>query len=31
MDRGNQKQGAAVKDIYVYPLTFGFRQQLAGL
>jgi len=31
MDRDNQKQGAAVKDIYVYPLTFGFRQQLAGL
>jgi hypothetical protein len=31
MDRGNQKQGAAVKDIYVYPLTFEFRQQLAGL
>jgi hypothetical protein len=28
MDRGNQKQGAAVKDIYVYPLTFGFRQKL---
>jgi hypothetical protein len=31
MDRDNQNQGAAVKDIYVYPLSFGFRQQLAGL
>ena len=31
MDRGNQKQGAAVKDIYVYPLTFGFRQKLTGV
>jgi hypothetical protein len=31
MDRGNQKQGAAVKDIYVYPLTFGFRQKLMGV
>jgi len=31
MDRDNQKHGAAVKDIYVYPLSVGFRQQLAGL
>jgi hypothetical protein len=31
MDRDNQKHGTAVKDIYVYPLSFGFRQQLAGL
>jgi len=31
MDRCNQKHGAAVKDIYVYPLSLEFRQQLAGL
>jgi len=31
MDRANQKQGAAVKEIYVYPLTSQFRQELAGL
>jgi len=31
MDRTNNKQGAAVKEIYVYPLTSRFRQELAGL
>lgn len=31
MDRANRKQGAAVKEIYVYPLTSQFRQELAGL
>lgn len=31
MDRDNTQQGAAVKEIYVYPLTFRFRQELAGL
>ncbi|MEA1947747.1 MAG: DUF4338 domain-containing protein [Thermodesulfobacteriota bacterium] len=31
MDRDNKKHGAAVKDIYVYPLTSRFRQELAGL
>ena len=30
MDRANQKRGAAVKEIYVYPLSTQFRQQLAG-
>lgn len=28
MDRGNQRQGMAVKDIYVYPLTARFRREL---
>ena len=27
----NQQQGAAVKDIYVYPLTSRFRQELVGI
>ena len=31
MDRGNKLHGAAVKEIYVYPLTPRFRQELAGL
>ena len=31
MDRDNNQQGAAVKEIYVYPLTSRFRQELAGL
>ena len=31
MDRDNKLQGAAVKDIYVYPLSSRFRQELAGL
>ena len=31
MDRDNKQHGAAVKDIYVYPLTSRFRQELAGL
>ncbi len=31
MDRANNQQGAAVKEIYVYPLTSRFRQKLAGL
>jgi hypothetical protein len=30
MDRENTQQGAAVKEIYVYPLTPRFRQELAG-
>jgi hypothetical protein len=30
-DRDNKLQGAAVKDIYVYPLSSRFRQELAGL
>ncbi len=30
MDRDNKKHGAAVKEIYVYPLTPRFRQELAG-
>jgi hypothetical protein len=30
MDRENKQQGAAVKQIYVYPLTPRFRQELAG-
>jgi len=30
MDRDNTQQGAAVKEIYVYPLTSRFRQKLAG-
>jgi len=29
MDRDNKQQGAAVKEIYVYPLTSRFRQELA--
>ena len=29
MDRDNTRQGAAVKGIYVYPLTSRFRQELA--
>ena len=31
MDRDNNQQGAAVKEIFVYPLTPRFRQELAGL
>lgn len=31
MDRDNVRQGASVKEIYVYPLAPGFRQELAGL
>jgi len=31
MDRDNKRQGAAVKEILVYPLTSRFRQELAGL
>ena len=31
MDRDNKKHGAAVKEIYVYPLTSRFRQELTGL
>ncbi len=31
MDRANRKQGAAVKEIYVYPLTCRFRRELTGL
>ena len=31
MDRDNKRHGAAVKEIYVYPLTSRFRQELAGL
>lgn len=31
MDRENKRHGMAVKDIYVYPLTSGFRQDLAGV
>jgi hypothetical protein len=31
MDRHNKQQGMAVKEIYVYPLTSRFRQELAGL
>lgn len=30
MDRGHRRQGAAVKQLYVYPLCTRFRQQLAG-
>ncbi len=30
MDRDNTEQGVAVKEIYVYPLTRRFRQELAG-
>lgn len=30
MDRDNKQQGAAVKEIYVYPLTSRFRQELSG-
>jgi len=31
MDRENKRHGMAVKDIYVYPLTSRFRQELAGV
>lgn len=31
MDRENRKQGAAVKEIYVYPLLPDYRQELACL
>jgi len=31
MDRENKQHGASVKEIYVYPLTSRFRQELAGL
>lgn len=31
MDRDNKRHNAAVKEIYVYPLTSRFRQELAGL
>jgi len=30
MDRDHTRQGAAVKEIYVYPLSSRFRQELAG-
>jgi len=30
MDRDHARQGAAVKEIYVYPLSSRFRQELAG-
>ena len=30
MDRDHNRQGAAVKEIYVYPLSSRFRQKLAG-
>jgi hypothetical protein len=30
MDRDNQRQGMAVKQIYVYPLSSRFRRQLTG-
>lgn len=30
MDRDNKNKGAAIKEIYVYPLTPQFRQELAG-
>jgi hypothetical protein len=28
MDRYNQRQGFAIKEIYLYPLIKGFRQDL---
>lgn len=31
MDRDNTRRGMAVKEIYVYPLTYRFRRELAGL
>jgi len=31
MDRANKQQGTSVKEIFVYPLTSQFRQELAGL
>ena len=31
MDRANKQQGASVKEIFVYPLTSRFRQELAEL
>ncbi len=31
MDRANKQQGASVKEIFVYPLTYRFRQELAEL
>jgi hypothetical protein len=31
MDRAKKRQGAAVKEIYIYPLTLRFRQELAGI
>ena len=31
MDRAKKRQGAAVKEIYIYPLIPGFRQELAGI
>jgi len=31
MDRENKRHGMAVKDIYVYPLTSHFHQELAGV
>jgi len=30
MDRDHTRQGAAIKEIYVYPLSSRFRQELAG-
>ena len=30
MDRDNTRQGVAVKEIYVYPLSFRFRQELGA-
>jgi hypothetical protein len=31
MDRAKKRQGAAVKEIYIYPLTVQFRKELAGI
>jgi len=31
MDRDHKQHGASVKEIFVYPLISGFRQELAGL
>jgi len=31
MDRANKQQSTSVKEIFVYPLTSRFRQELAGL
>ena len=31
MDRAKKRQGAAIKEIYIYPLTVQFRKELAGI
>jgi hypothetical protein len=31
MDRAHKRQGAAVKEIYIYPLTPQYRRELAGI